>query len=95
MFSTSSNIRCGDDFLLMKEKLNHLTLNEDEVVTIPQKFTLIFYTIKGGINLSQREIFSIDGHILTPGFILLTKKKVCLMEKLLQIDYGIVVISRH
>lgn len=47
------------------------------------------------MNLSQREVFSIDGNILTPGFILLTKKKVCLMEKLLQIDYGIVVISRH
>ena len=37
MFNASSNIRCGDDFLLMKEKLNHLTLNEDEVVTISSK----------------------------------------------------------
>lgn len=47
MFSTSSNIRCGDDFLLMKEKLNHLTLNEDEVVTISSKVYFDFLDHKG------------------------------------------------
>lgn len=47
MFSTSSNIRCGDDFLLMKEKLNHLTLNEDEVVTISSIVYFDFLDHKG------------------------------------------------